>query len=126
LDQSKLDVLRGALDAWQRRIDQLDRIALLDRRQADLVAWASSGRSSDLATAAQRAAVRAHATRADESALGSYQQALDELGETLAGGPPAGRGHAVGPSSTAAAQHVCIPDSGDPMCDINGRPLLGR
>jgi len=124
-DQSKLESLREALDAWQMRIDQLDRIAQLDRRQADLAAWASRERSSDLATTTQRAAERAHAPRADEATIRSYEKALDELRAALALGGPAGRSLGTGSSSAGTARHVCTVDSGDPMCDINGRPLLG-
>jgi len=119
VDHDRLRAFDDALDALQIRLDALERMTALDRRQADLVAWAAERRRSEVTAAARTAAARAKATGADEAALRAYEGALDQLREALA--QPVGR---TGPGPVAVAgnsgpaQGPCL--DGDPLCGLGG------
>ena len=118
-DHGRLRAFGDALDGLQTRLETLEKLAALDRRRDDLLAWATAVRRSEATTATRTAAARARAT-GDESTLRSYEGALDQLRQALA--QPA-----VAPGRTQLAPHT---DEGhapcadnDPMCGLNGRRL---
>jgi hypothetical protein len=117
LDHDHLRAFGDALDALQARLETLDRVAALDRRHADLAAWAAQRRRSEITAAAGSAAARAKAMSNDEGALRVYEGALDKLRDALAESAVA---------SGARPVHVisgpgCDPH--DPLCGLDGRPL---
>ncbi len=119
LDHDRLRAFGDALDALEARMDTLERLAALDRRRADLTAWAADRKKGELADEAQRAAALAKATAGDERSLRAYEAALDKLRGAIA--RPAAGGRVSAPWQ-AAPGGVCL--AGDPSCDLNGHPLF--
>ncbi|WP_437281154.1 hypothetical protein WME90_11515 [Sorangium sp. So ce375] len=120
LDHNRLRAFGDALDALEARLDALERIAALDRRHADLAAWAAERRRPEATAAAQVAAARARTPGADEGALRAYESALAQLREALA--RPAAPG-APGPRPQVGSRQPQCSNPGDPMCSLDGRPL---
>ncbi|WP_437592393.1 hypothetical protein [Sorangium sp. So ce1000] len=120
LDHGRLQAFGDALDALEARLDTLERIAALDRRHADLAAWAAERRRPEATAAAQVAAARARTQGADEGALRAYESALAQLREALA--RPAAPG-APGPRPQVGSRQPECTNPGDPMCALDGRPL---
>jgi hypothetical protein len=120
VDHGRMRAFADALDVLQARIDTLERIAALDRRGADLAAWAAERKQSSATAAAKSAATRAKLT-GTEDALRAYEVALDQLRDTLAQSTSgAGRpGVIVEPKRPAGS---CA--AGDPGCGLDGRPLF--
>jgi len=118
----KADQLRAfgdALDVLDKRLDGLQQIAELDRRYADLAAWASKQQRSGIMGAAQAAAASAKAAGGD-GALLAYEGELDSARATLASGGSAVKHREA---EVASPGPVCtLP--GDPMCDLKGHSLL--
>ncbi|WP_437717212.1 hypothetical protein WMF45_12815 [Sorangium sp. So ce448] len=119
LDHSRLRAFGDSLDALETRLDALERIAALDRRHADLAAWAAERRRPEATAAAQVAAARARTPGADEGALRAYESALANLREALA--RPAASGPRP-PVGVGPQQPRCT-NPGDPMCGFDGRSL---
>lgn len=119
LDHNRLRAFGDALDALETRLDAIERIAALDRRHADLAAWAAERRRPEATAAAQVAAARARTPGADEGALRAYESALAHLREALA------RPAASGPRPQAGVepQQPRCANPGDPMCGFDGRSL---
>ncbi len=118
LDRDRLRAYGDALDALAMRLDTLERIAALDRRQADLGAWAADRRRSDEATAARVASLKAKAPGAGPDAVRAYERALDQLRDALAASGPA-RGSRPPP----AVRPWDCKDPADPICGLDGRTL---
>lgn len=119
LDHSRLRAFGDALDALETRLDALEKVAALDRRHADLAAWAAERRRPEATAAAQVAAARARTPGADEGAIRAYESALAQLREALARPAAPGPRPQVGVGSR---QPECA-NPGDPMCGFDGRPL---
>jgi hypothetical protein len=119
LDHDRLRAFGDALDVLEARIEALEKIEALDRRRADLAAWAAERRRSGLTEAAESAAARAKAAGGDEGALRAYAGALDQLRNTLARstGAPGSL-----PPPPGLSQPPCT-DPKDPLCGFNGRRL---
>lgn len=117
LDHDRLRAFGDALDVLQARLALLERLRTLDRRHADLVAWAGSVRKSEAAATAKSAAALAKALSTEE-AVRTYERALDRLRHTLVQ-PAAGKGS---PVVARPAGQACT-DPHDPMCDINGHRI---
>lgn len=120
LDLDRLRAFADALDALQTRLDTLDRLAQLDRRQTDLAAWAQDRKHGELLAAARTAASRARAM-ANDDGIKRYETALDELRDSLSrSGPTAGR------ATTATTSHdtsgTCL--AGDPGCGPDGKRIF--
>jgi len=117
LETTRLRAFSDALDALQTRLDSLEKIASLDRRHADLTAWAADRRRSDATEATRAAAARAKAMP-DDSAVRAYEGALNQLHDALARSTsPAGSRpptEKTGPKCT---------DPNDPLCGFDGRSL---
>jgi colicin import membrane protein len=120
-DRERLRAFGDALDALDARLDTLDRIAALDRRHADLVAWAGDQKHREIA-GAQAAEQRAKGAGAGESAVQAYETALDQLREALARGAVATGPRRRTQTETGNTGWSCT-DPNDPMCGLNGRPL---
>ncbi len=121
LDHGRLRAFGDALDALQMRIEMLEKVALLDRREADLAAWAAERRRTELTAAARSAAVRVKAS-VDEGAIRAYEGALEKLHDALAKGVAvAGR-----PSSSSSVSGVVKPAcaQGDPGCGLDGTRIF--
>ena len=118
LDHHRLRAFAEALDALEARMTGLERLAALERRHADLDAWADQRKKGDAAGAARAAAARAKIV-ADESSLAAYDRALDELRGALS--KEAGRGGG-GPVVSQPTGAKCN-DPHDPLCGLNGRAL---
>lgn len=118
-DHDRLRAFADALDVLQARIETLAGIAALDRRQADLAAWAAERRRTELTAAARSAAARAKAT-GDDAALRAYEGALDQLRDALAQSST-GPGRPL-QSQTVGVSQPCAP--GDPGCGLNGEKVF--
>jgi hypothetical protein len=117
-DHDRVRAFSDALDGLENRLDTLEKLASLDRRHANLAAWAAERRRAEIAADARLAASRAKIT-GDAGALRAYESALDALGDILArSAGPSGRPlpglDPAGPKCT---------DPNDPLCGFNGRPL---
>jgi len=84
VDHGRLRAFGEAIDGLDARIAALDKVAALDRREADLAAWAADRRRSELTVAARGAAARAKSSGADEASIRLYEGALVELRDALA------------------------------------------
>jgi len=121
LDQARLRALGDALDAWQARLEVLERVDALDQRRADLTVWATSLRRGEATTAARNAAAQARAAGAGEGALHAYQGALDHLRDAL-GQPATASVHRPATTSSAVVKRTCA--QGDPGCGLDGEPVF--
>lgn len=117
VDHERLRAFGDALDVLSARLDTLERIAALDRRLEDLIAWAAERRRSEAATAAKAAAARAKLSGTDE-ALRAYDTALNELRDALTRSTGSG-GSQPGPEPKGPK---CT-DPHDPLCGFNGQSL---
>jgi hypothetical protein len=121
LDHDRLRGYADAIDAYAARIDVLERLELIDRRQADLAAWAAERRRGELATEARSAAAKAKLLATADS-VRAYESALDHVrGELAQAGGRAGRAASAG-EPVAASGKTCLP--GDPGCGLDGKPLF--
>lgn len=120
LDHGRLRAFGEALDALEMRIEALEKVAALDRREADLAAWAAERRRSEITAAARSAAARAKAG-ADEGAIRVYEGELDQLHDALAKGV-AVAGRATAASVTGVAKPACA--QGDPGCGLDGTRIF--
>lgn len=118
LDHDRLRAFGDALDVLEARLDALGRIAVLDKRRADLVAWAAERRQSDATASVQSAAERARAASPDDTTIRAYEAALDRARDALAR-PSAARGPSPSPGVTT---RQCAYE-GDPLCGLNGQSL---
>lgn len=104
-----LRAFADALDALEARLSFAQRIEELDRRHADLAAWAAQQGKTSLTAPARAAAKRA---RADERGLADYRKALDDLSAAL--GVPRRRvpkpGEPTPPECTNPQDPLCGPD----------------
>jgi hypothetical protein len=121
LDHGRLRAFGEALDALELRIEALEKVAALDRREADLAAWAAERRRTEITAVARSAAVRARAASADESAIRAYEVALDQLHDTLAHAVAA-TGRAPVASQPGVVKPACAP--GDPGCGLDGTRIF--
>jgi colicin import membrane protein len=121
LDHGRLRAFGEALDALEMRIEALEKVAALDRREADLAAWAAERRRTEITAAARSAAVRARAASADEGAIRAYEGALDQLRDTLAQAV-VGAGRAPAASQPGVVKAACA--QGDPGCGLDGTRIF--
>src|SRR5262245_30393641 len=77
LDHGRLRAFADAIDAFGARVDAVEKLAGLDRRFADLTAWAASVRRSDATAAAKSAGLRARSSTAGPEAIAAYDKSLD-------------------------------------------------
>ncbi len=113
LDRDRLRAFGEALDALQARLDAVEKLAALDRRQADLAAWAVERGRGEVTAPARTAAARARAGGADEGALRTYEWTLDQLRDALS--QVASRSGPIPPHQVVSTQSECL--RGDPICD---------
>jgi len=120
LDHDRLRAFGDALDALQGRLETVEKIAELDRRHADLGAWAAERKRSEITAAARSAASRAKLMGTDDAAR-AYEGALDRLHDALAQSTtPTGRG--LPPIAASGSDKKCL--AGDPGCGLDGKPLF--
>lgn len=119
LEASRLRAFSDALDALQMRLDSLEKIASLDRRHADLTAWAADRRRSEATEATRAAATRAKATP-DDSAVRAYEGALNQLHDALARSTSS---TSTGPLPPTDKPGRKCTDPNDPLCGLDGRSL---
>jgi len=119
LDPSRILAFADALDGAQARLESLTRLSTLDRREADLAAWATHQRQGNVADA-RLAASRAKADPGDAAALQRYELALDQLHDQLVASATAGRRRSD-PAPSSSIRGTC--QTGDPMCGLDGHPL---
>ncbi|MBW2526385.1 MAG: hypothetical protein JRI23_19550, partial [Deltaproteobacteria bacterium] len=122
LDARRLGELREALDQWETRLAQSEKLAELDQRKADLDAWAKTQRRSELSAEASEAAEQARRSGASSGELLAYDEALDELGQALREGGSRRGAIRTGPRPPAEPERVCT-NPHDPMCGLDGKPL---
>ncbi len=115
-----LRALAESLDALEARLDTLDELAGLDRRHADLAAWASSARRTKRLEAVKVAARAAKADNAGAAALATYERTLDQLSVDL--GERAGVAGGAGTVQLADSKGTC--QEGDPGCGLDGKPVF--
>jgi hypothetical protein len=125
LDHDRLRAFGDALDTLEARVETLEKVTALDRRIADLDAWAAERRKLDAATtaktaAAKSAATRARATGAGEDAVRAYAAALGQLHEALAqSGGRGGQGKVTSAPAGPDTRQKCTPGA-DPLCGPDG------
>jgi hypothetical protein len=110
-----------AIDVLQTRLESLEKLSALDRRHADLTAWASERRLRDVTAAARGAEARAKAAGADDGAIRAYERALDQLRDSLV--RPTGASGGSGSQLPPGEKGPRCTDPSDPMCGLDGRPL---
>ena len=121
VDHGRLRAYADALDGLEAKLDGLEKLALLERRHADLSAWAGTLRRGSTTAAADRAAKAAKATP-ETSEIAAYERALDQLRDTLARRPgSAGVARPDDPTPPPPAGRCAV---GDPSCGLDGRPLF--
>jgi hypothetical protein len=120
LDHDRMRAFGDALDAFQARVETLERLAALDRRKDDLAAWAADRRQLSATAAVRSAAARAKLT-GEDGALRAYEVALDQLRDTLAQAElVAGR-----PPPPPPTDHAVLPcKDGDPGCGLDGKRIF--
>jgi len=121
VDHGRLRAYSDALDALETELDGLDELASLERRHADLTAWAGSARRSSVTAAADRAAKTARATP-DAGEMAAYERALDQLRDTLARRVSNSGVVQMGDATPTPPAGRCA--MGDPSCGLDGRPLF--
>jgi hypothetical protein len=117
-DHARVRAFSDALDGLETRLESLEKLATLDRRHANLAAWAAERRRTDITADARLAARRAKVT-GDDASLRAYEGALNALGDTLA---QSAGGSGRPPPQPGPAGPTCA-DPHDPLCGFNGRPL---
>ncbi|MCK6536594.1 MAG: hypothetical protein L6Q84_26785 [Polyangiaceae bacterium] len=117
----RLRAFADALDVLEARIDLLDEVARLDRRGADLAAWAASKNHAKRLVAVNAAARAAKAETAGREAAIAYERALDNLSHELSEKSGGGSREASG-EPVVGAGRTC--QEGDPGCGLDGRPLF--
>jgi hypothetical protein len=122
IDHGRLRAFAEAEDGLDARIDTLEKLAALDRREVDLVAWAADRRRPEITSAARGAAARAKSSGADEASLRLYEGALDQLHDALAQTPTSAGAIGKPPVVSAAAKQACV--QGDPGCGLDGTRLF--
>ncbi len=122
IDHGRLRAFAEAEDGLDARIDTLEKLAMLDRREADLVAWAADRRRSELTSAACGAAARAKSSGADEASLRLYEGALDQLHDALAQTTTTAGATGRATTATAVVKQACV--QGDPGCGLDGTRLF--
>ena len=121
LDLDRLRAFGDAIDALQAKLDTLDKLALLDRRLADLGAWASERKHGELMGDAKRAAARAWAMCNEEGAL-AYEIALREARDALAHASSTGGGRVAAGRQEPVGGGACL--AGDPGCGPDGKRIF--
>ena len=119
-DSGRLRAFADALDALALRLQMTERRDQLDRRHADLVAWAAKLRRSEILAPIQNLAVRARTAGANESVLRAYEEALDRARAALVSGPA----RAQGASGVVGVPAPRCTNPHDPLCGLDGQPLL--
>jgi hypothetical protein len=119
LDQHRLRAFADALDALEAREAAVDRLAALDRRLADLGAWAADRKRDAALGVARSAAARAKASP-DDAALRGYEDALDAARATRAHAPGAGP-RADRPDPGPGGPKTCDPN--DPLVGLDCKRL---
>lgn len=125
LDHNRLRAFGDAVDALEAKIEVVERLASLERRHADLDAWAGQRKKADVTAGARTAAARAKA-HSDGGALRAYEVALDDLRDALARDGLRGGAAASTSSSTSSTSSTIIgmgkcTDPHDPLCGLGGR-----
>lgn len=120
-DHGRLRAFGEAIDGLDARIDALEKVAALDRRQVDLAGWAADRRRSELTAAARGAAARAKSSGADETSIRLYEGALDQLRDALAQ-TTTSTGAVGRPPIPGAAKQACA--QGDPGCGLDGTRIF--
>lgn len=117
-----LRTFADSLDALQSRIETLEKLSLLERRHADLAAWARAVRRTQAMQPVSDGAARARAPGAGSAAMVAYERALDTARARLAGDASSpGRPGASEPgpgSSTGTCRE------NDPGCGLDGKPVF--
>ena len=122
IDHGRLRAFGEAQDGFEARIDALEKVALLDRRQADLTAWAADRRRTEITAAARSAAARAKSSGADEASVRLYEGALEKLHDALAQTTTSAGATGRPPPATSAVTQSCV--QGDPGCGLDGTRLF--
>lgn len=121
LGHDRLRAFADALDSLETRIDAVEEMEKLERRHADLQAWASAiGKKRAGATAIEmQKRARFGLGRA---ALADYERALNELADGLGNRAAVGNGASDHGTSDTRPADKCNPD--DPGCGLDGRPVF--
>ena len=118
-DAESVRSFRDALDALEGRLRAFERLAQLDARRADLVAWSAKQGRGELPASLDAAAARARG--GDLAAITSYEGELDRARKALSStGPVAARPPVNHPPTTTS----CRNEPGNPLCGLDGQPLL--
>jgi hypothetical protein len=116
----RLRAFADALDAFETGIENVEKLQGLDRRSADLAAWAASMRRKDVTDAIQRATSVAKKRGTDAEAVAAYERELDQVRDRLAPRGAVGRNRPAGEVGPTPGR--CY--DGDPSCGLDGKPLL--
>jgi colicin import membrane protein len=124
IESRDLLAFAAALDALQTRIAERDRATQLEKRHADLAAWAAREKRGDLVARADRAR--------GAKDLDAWESALDAVSTALGGAAPVAVAQHRGTqqtkttvTETPATSGVCKRE-GDPMCGLDGETLKTR
>jgi hypothetical protein len=119
LGHDRLRAFADALDSLETRIDAAEELGKLERRHADLEAWARAiGKKRAGATAVEMQK-RARASLGSQ-ALADYERALNDLADGLGDRVPPGTGPVATTDTRPSGK--CNPD--DPGCGLDGRPVF--
>lgn len=122
IDHSRLRAFADALDAFQSRIEAVERLGALDRRRESLEGWAVALRKE--ADDKVRGAASAAKSSLDDPSLNTYERALDRLQRDLeSAGPRGGSGPITTSGGDRSNRPTCDPNVGDPMCDATGHRI---
>lgn len=121
IEHDRLRAYADALDALQSKIEAAEKLESLERRRESLAGWAVALRKAEDTRVAD-AAGHAKSSGAEDSALRSYENALDRWQRDLGQSSPQG---ATGTGGTKNdTRPKCDPNVGDPMCDPSGHRIL--
>ncbi len=116
----RLRALEEAVDAFEARIERAEKLAELDRREADLGAWATSLRDTKRRAELSNARAAAHRSEVGARELEQYAAALDGASLALRSKSGGGRGGSEG----AVEGHTRVCAEGDPGCGLDGKPVF--
>ncbi len=122
-DRGRVRAFSDALDALEARLATADKLATLDRRQADLGAWAAERKHPEILAAARTAGARARASGEGDAVRG-YEAALDQAREALSHETPPAAGGRVPLAGKAEPTVKGVCPQGDPTCGLNGERVF--
>jgi colicin import membrane protein len=121
LDDGAVRAMDDALTAWEARIVRAEKARALDRRRADLVAWATGAHRTEALAKVDALAAKALAEPEDRT-LSALDDALSQAREALSSRAVPGGHGVIAIKDKNTTGRTCT-DPNDPLCGFNGQPL---